>query len=316
MSRTGLVGQRFGHAAEPSVDLHPSDIARLKLGEADIVRLRSSRGEVLLPVQSSDSAAPDQAFVAMHWGEEFVSGRGALAGVNALTSSALCPRSKQPELQHSAVRNERVDLAWRLLAVIWVSADTLEATRTTLRARMATFDFATMVPFGQHREALLLRAASARPVDPALLTQLEDALGMPQGDGSPLRLADPARGQRRTIRLVAMPLGHARIESFVITGDASSQAWVLPMLQQELPAPTSTRQLLASGHRPLNAPRRRQVCNCLDIDESAITRSLSRDTGSAEERLARLHAQLRCGTQCGSCLPELRRLARVTELAA
>ena len=36
-----------------------------------------------------------QAFIAMHWGEEYLSGRGAggdpLAGVNALTTSAYCP---------------------------------------------------------------------------------------------------------------------------------------------------------------------------------------------------------------------------------
>jgi assimilatory nitrate reductase catalytic subunit len=316
MSRTGLLGQLFGHAAEPSVDLHPSDIARLKLADGDIVRLRSRRGEVLLPVRGSDSVAPAQAFVAMHWGEEFVSGRGALAGVNALTGSAFCPLSKQPELKHCAVRIERVDLSWHLLAATWVSADNLEATRTTLRALMADFDFATVVPFGQRREGLLLRAASARPVDAAQLTQLEAALGMPQDDGTLLRFADPARGQRRTIKLVAMPQGHAQIEAFVLTGDASSQAWVLSMLQQELPAQTSTRQLLAPSHQPLNAPRRRQVCNCFDIDEAAITRSLARDAGSAEQRLARLQAELRCGTHCGSCLPELRRLARVTELAA
>ena len=181
---------------------------------------------------------------------------------------------------------------------------------------MAEFDFATVVPFGQHREGLLLRAASARPAEPAVLARLEAALGLSAGDGGLLRFADPARGQRRTMKLVARPPGGAQLEAFVLAGDASAQAWVLSMLQDELPAQGSTRQLLAPGGKVSTAPRRRQVCNCFDVDELAITQSLARAAGSADERLARLQAELRCGTQCGSCLPELRRLVRSSELAA
>jgi len=47
-----------------------------------------------------------------------------------------------------------------------------------------------------------------------------------------------------------------------------------------------------------------QVCNCFDISEQKISACLARTDGS----LAALQAELRCGTQCGSCLPVLRRL--------
>jgi assimilatory nitrate reductase catalytic subunit len=316
MSRTGLIGQLFGHTAEPSVDLHPSEMARLKLAEGDIVRLRSRRGEVLLPAHGTDAVAPAQAFVAMHWGEEFVSGRGALAGVNALTQGTFCPLSKQPELKHSAVRVERADLPWHLLAATWLPDHTVEATRTLLRALMGEFDYASVVPFGQRREGLLLRAASAQPAQAAVLARLEAALGMPQDDSALLRFADPARGQRRTIKLVSLPHGAAQLEAFVLGGDPGSHAWVLSMLQKELPAQASTRQLLTPGGRLLAELRRRQVCNCFDVDEAAIQQSLARDVGSTDDRLVRLQSELRCGTQCGSCLPELRRLVRSWELAA
>ena len=42
------------------------------------------------------------------------------AGVNALTTSAYCPSSKQPELKHAAVKILKAELPWSLLAVAWL----------------------------------------------------------------------------------------------------------------------------------------------------------------------------------------------------
>ena len=53
-----------------------------------------------------------------------------------------------------------------------------------------------------------------------------------------------------------------------------------------------------------------QVCNCLDVTELEIAATLARCSGSIEVRLAQLQATLKCGTQCGSCLPALRRLVQ------
>jgi len=42
---------------------------------------------------------------------------------------------------------------------------------------------------------------------------------------------------------------------------------------------------------------------------AAAIAALAAAPGDAAQRLAATQAQLRCGTQCGSCLPTLRRLA-------
>jgi assimilatory nitrate reductase catalytic subunit len=45
------------------------------------------------------------------------------------------------------------------------------------------------------------------------------------------------------------------------------------------------------------------VCNCLDVSENEIKAAL------AENRdLGVLQQKLKCGTECGSCVPELKRL--------
>ncbi|HYE40446.1 MAG TPA: nitrate reductase, partial [Ramlibacter sp.] len=108
MSRTGTLGRLFGHVPEPVVQMHPQDMERRGLAEGELAHVTSKRGSILLPVQGSTELSPGQAFIAMHWGSEFVSGLSStgerLAGVNAITTSAFCPTSKQPELKHAAVK--------------------------------------------------------------------------------------------------------------------------------------------------------------------------------------------------------------------
>jgi len=47
------------------------------------------------------------------------------------------------------------------------------------------------------------------------------------------------------------------------------------------------------------------VCNCFDVSAVEINSLLA--TGAD---LARLQGTLKCGTECGSCLPELKRMAQ------
>jgi assimilatory nitrate reductase catalytic subunit len=48
------------------------------------------------------------------------------------------------------------------------------------------------------------------------------------------------------------------------------------------------------------------------VSEDAIMSTLSACSGNDAERLAALQGALKCGTNCGSCVPELQRLVRRT----
>ena len=54
----------------------------------------------------------------------------------------------------------------------------------------------------------------------------------------------------------------------------------------------------------------------LDVSEPQIEQTLRQCSGGEEQRLAQLQQTLRCGTNCGSCVPELRKLVRARMLAA
>ena len=317
MTRTGMLGRLFGHVPEPTVQMNPQDMERRGLKDGDLVHVTSKRGSIVLPAQGSGTVHPTQAFIAMHWGPEYLSGRSsvgeALAGVNALTTSAYCPSSKQPELKHAAVKILKAELPWTLLGVAWLPEDTALTTLSGLRSLMPSFEFASCVPFGRDRTGVLLRAAAHEAPEPALLERIEALMGLNTVDT--LRYADRRRQQRRSVRLhrgSGENKDSTTVESFLLAGDTSAESWIKTLLQDQLPAGDYGRRLLMPGSAaPVAlASRSPQVCTCFNVSADAIRAALVQWGGSDDKRLTQLQAQLQCGTNCGSCIPELRRLVR------
>ncbi len=320
MTRTGTLGRLFGHEGEPAVQINPQDLVRRRLADGDLVRVVSTRGALVVPVRASTDVACGQAFMAMHWGPEYLGGSdaqgGRSAGVNALTTSVFCPDSKQPELKHAAVRIERCELPWRIQGMAWLPDDGVLAAQQALRALMAGFPFAACVPFSSgagpaERSGVLFRAAAEAPAASAQLLAIERLLGLATADA--LRYADPRLGQHRTVRLSRQG-EDTRLEGFLLAGDTRAQQWMADLLREGLPAQAYGRLLLQAGAQPpVRVPSRgRAVCACENVAESDIVAHLHGCAGTAEQRLASLQSALRCGTGCGSCLPELKRLAQRT----
>ena len=335
MRRTGTVGYLFSQAPEPELQMHAQDLARRQLQDGDLVHVRSRRGAIVLPVRASDRVATGQLFMAMHWGEEFLSGHAAngerLAGVNALTTPAFCPDSKQPELKHTAVKVQKAELPWSVVAMAWLPETSVLQAQAALQALLCAFDYASCVPFGtpalsdakdatkpqrDARHGLCLRAAAATPLPDAVLQGIEAILGMNDATNA-VRYADSRRGQRRTLRLeqaTAEPSADQFLTGFLLAGDSSASQWIAPLLLDSLPVQAYGRALLVPGAAPPlpTAPRSATVCTCFNVSASAIQGVLSGTSGSASERLAAVQTQTRCGTNCGSCIPQLQRMVRET----
>lgn len=330
MSRTGTLGRLFGHMPEPSVQLNPQDMARRGWAEGALVQVRSRRGSLVLPLTASADLGLGQAFIAMHWGAEVLGGMDedgrASGGINALTTPQHCPVSKQPELKHTAVRIEPIALPWRLLAIAWLPTDDALRVRGSLHqlaSAQPELRFVSCVPFAADaplaagepaRTGVLLRAAGAQGPAPELLNALETLLGL---DGTEtLRYQDARRGQRRAVRLEQVG-GQTLVRALLLAGDTQAEGWIKSLVLQQLPAQNFGRQLLlARAQAPHSVVERgRTVCNCIGVSERAIQAELAQSSGDDDARLAQLQQRLRCGTQCGSCVPELQRLVRATALA-
>ncbi len=319
MSRTGTLGRLFGHVAEPSIEMNAQDMERRQLRDGDLVHVSGKRGSIVVPVQSSATLAPQQTFMAMHWGEEFLSGISSagerLAGVNALTSPALCPTSKQPEFKHAAIKVLKAELPWSLLGIAWLNDDKALLAREQLKDLMAHFVYASCTPFGRERSGLLFRAAGYEAPSDAVLASIESLLGL--GGADVLRYVDKKRGQRRAVQLqqdTGMAKGDTRLNAFLLAGDTSAQSWIKTLLQDELPAQSYGRMLLVPGAKAPVAvqARGKQICTCFNVTEAAITEQLAQCRGNEDQRLVQLQTAVKCGTNCGSCLPEVKRMVKAS----
>jgi assimilatory nitrate reductase catalytic subunit len=289
--------------------MNEQDMVRRGLKAGELVHVTSKRGSIILPVQASKEIGMSQAFIAMHWGGQFLSGRSSVGerhwGVNAITTSSFCPDSKQPELKHAAVKILKAELPHALLAVAWLPASMAHTARAELQKLMGEFDFSVVVPFGQEKTGLLFRAANQYAPAVELLEKVEAILQL----NSPLALR--YRDKKSEQYRVALLTGET-IQGFLLSGDASSGAWMQTLVQEDLSAAAFRRRLLLpSSKAPLDAPSKAtQVCSCLNASAEKITACLQTCQGNADERLTLLQSKLKCGTECGSCVPTLKRMVR------
>jgi assimilatory nitrate reductase catalytic subunit len=299
MSRSGVVPRLFGHEAEPRLDMHPQDMARRGLREGEFVRLGSARGRQVFKLRADAGLRIGQLHAPMHWGSEFVSG----AGIKAVTQPGFCPEARQPELKFAAVNVERVELPWRVSAAVW------GAQGRSLRELLNEFDYAHCVPVAglEGEEGWSFEAAATEAPAAELLARMSRLLGL-DGVVGLLRYADARRGRSRLLALAGEG-DAATLRALLLVGEAGVAAWLLPLWRERAPVKPYARQLLAPEPvAPVRASSP-QVCNCFDVSEARIRACLAKSSGTPAERLVAVQAELRCGTQCGSCLPTLRRLS-------
>jgi len=309
MSRTGTVAQLFQNAGEPRLQLSAGDFARRGFSVGDLVSVESKRGGIVVPVEACNELKPGHAFLPMHWGSASLGGEGA-CGINALTTGARCPISQQPELKHAAIRVTKADLPWRLAVFGYARDGDALALRAALRSIMPSFPFASVTLIGRERPGVLFRAAAAKPVEATVLVGVDAAFGL--DDAAAARYDDATRGIGRRVRVA-----EGRLAAVRLSGDTTAESWLRDWLlaEHEVAALRSV-LLMPTARPPLGfAARGRVVCTCFDIGEALLRSSLAAAGGTAEVALSGVQGSLKCGTQCGSCLPELKRLAAETRAA-
>lgn len=294
MSRTGTIAQLYNHVEEPLLSMNQDDMQRRQLKDGDIVKLSNKRGELNIRIQESDEVKPAETFLPMHWGRQFMSGLGA----NALMPSAFDPTSKQPELKHTAIKVEKLDLPWQM--TVMRTCEDLGLI-SDIRALLPHFDYATCGLYGRGSGMVVLRASHTEPPSPDIITQLDKLLGMVEG--APMLNYDDATRNINKCILVE----EGQVTGVRLIGETLAADWLKQVMQQG----EFTDELRKWALAPLSAPptgqksRGKIVCNCFDVSENEII-----ETCEDGADLQTLQAKLKCGTECGSCVPELRRLVQ------
>ena len=311
MSRTGNVAQLFNHAEEPVIQMSSDDMMRRNLKNGDIVKVQNKRGSLVLPVQMSDEVQPAQTFIAMHWGSQFMHG----LGVNALMPPSFDKTSKQPELKHTAIKLEKLELPWRMTVMRNCQDLTLlEKVRTLLK----DFSYASCGLFGRESATnqagmLILRAAHETAPEASLIEKIDAILNMTV-DSPCLNYNDAKRGISKRILVESNPVsGKPEVTGVRLMGETLAADWLKDVMTTgAFSDETHYKEFSRWALAPLSAPptgqrvRGKIVCNCLDISQNEIVENI--ELGAD---LITLQSKLKCGTECGSCVPELKRLVHL-----
>jgi assimilatory nitrate reductase catalytic subunit len=293
MTRTAESERLNRHRAEPYVEIHPDDAHAAGIAQDDIVELRNTHGSALLRARVDAGQQRGSLFVPMHWSDQFA----ARACIDALVTAHVDPFSGQPELKHARVALRRVDVRWHGLLL---SCERLSLPRD---------DYWACVPVAGGWVYWLAGRGEIQAIEQTLRACLpgEESLQFVDADQSDRR---HAWIEGECLRAVLMLSMRSHDES-----DQKSELpeawWLASRLGQNLNA--NDRRVLLTGHPPgEQADQGAMICTCFQVSENAIRGAITAGARNAEQ----LGEKLRCGTNCGSCVPELNRLIRAAESEA
>jgi len=184
--------------------------------------------------------------------------------------------------------------------------------QAAMRPYMKRFAYASCTLFGRDRVGVLFRAADDYPAEPALVKEIEARFGM--AGAQVLRYDDTRRGNARHIRIV-----DGRLEAMSLAGDIAAERWLREYLEGGQPVAALGRLLLSPSPKAPQGfrARGRIVCNCFNVAEAEIAEALAlQRVASSDEALCSLQDKLKCGTNCGSCVPELKKMVRAVPVVA
>jgi assimilatory nitrate reductase catalytic subunit len=284
MTRTGLSPRLGQHIPEPFLEIHPDDAAEAGIDDGSYVEVTTEFGRCILKAQVSDRQQRGMLFAPIHWNEETASS----ARVGALVAAFTDPFSGQPEVKATPAAIEPKIFAQRGFVL---SRRPLAMPDGVLWSRVAVT--------GGYGYLL------AHNLAPAIW---RDWLGEHAPRDDVAAYDDQAFG---TFRAAAFANG--RIELCLFSGAfAEGVEWdaVKALFAKDEVSADERRMLLSGRSGDGLASAGPIVCACFGVGRNTIEEAIKAGAGSAAD----IGATLKAGTNCGSCIPELKRMLAQTAL--
>ncbi|MDB5969768.1 MAG: h16 [Hydrocarboniphaga sp.] len=290
MTRTGLSATLASHIAEPYVDLHAQDALLSGVSDGTLARVSTRWGSLVARVKISGEMPRGTLFVPIHWNAQYASD----ARVGGLVNPVVDPVSGEPEFKHTPAKVEAFTVAWHGFVL---SRDALP---------METHSWWTRVTGAQFNRYEL----AGRDTDADWPNLARAALGA-NSNADWLEYEDRSAGLYRAALLV-----DERIEACIFVSqrsDLPSRAWLSGLFAKDVLSEPDRIGLLVG--EPLEAAEDQgpTVCSCWGVGRNRIIDGIRKHGLTT---VAALGEKLQCGTNCGSCVPELKVLLAQSRVAA
>jgi assimilatory nitrate reductase catalytic subunit len=284
MTRSGMSARLGAHLPEPFVEIHPDDANKYGVVDDSFARVTTDYGQCILKVVVSERQQRGMLFAPIHWSNANASS----ARVGGLVAPFTDPYSGQPESKSTPASITGCEYVYRGFLL---SRQEIALPQSLWWARAAiTGGYAYLF------------------ADNADLKRWSDWLSASAPDDC-AEYRDFGGGVYR-----AASFAGDRIETCLFVGpahDAGDWDVVKSLFAADSLSDDQRRMLLSGRSTEGMASTGPVVCACFGVGRATICDAIASGARSAAE----IGAKLKAGTNCGSCIPELKRLIAQTETA-
>ena len=282
MTRTGRASELLTHIEQPTVAIHPQTAKDFGLENGDLAEITTQQSSIKVITQIDAGMQLKQLFVPIHWNDQFASS----ARVDALVATIIDPVSGQPEFKYSRANLKKVKTpCWATVVsrnkincsdfINWVVSPLPESLGFIYQVALDS-DF--------NWQTYIAAASSDLSAAPQAYAQFSDRANLDQ-------------------RLICYTDDRMELAIFSHRDKQAlpPKTWMQTLLNNSV---IDTYWSLLSGPSNSQQPDSRLICSCFKVSEQRIVEAIEAGANSAEA----LGEQLNCGTNCGSCIPELNSL--------
>jgi len=275
MTRTGLVPRLMQHCDEPFVALHPADAAQYGVTVGVLARVQSAQGWISARVRIDAGMRRGEVFVPMHWNRQF----SQQSHVDMLIAGQACSFSGQPALKQTPVRIRPLAVTWQ--GWFWQREI----------APLAGLRYWSRAPYPAVQRYAVAGAGSPQ----AWLAEQIDLSGCD---------VQVATGSGADYRLLAWRDGALQLAFYAGSALPSLDSAFVAAAFADAPQDAAGRHSVLAGQAMQRRAAGRIICSCMSVGEQTILQAMAQGCRTTQA----LGEKLKCGTQCGSCIPELKQL--------
>lgn len=277
MTRTGRVAKLMTHSDEPYIDVSPQDAKRFNLTSNQLAVLTNLDAKFIGRVNITADQRIGEIFVPIHWTDNFSASAVASALVNPITDKL----SGQPEFKHSPVNIKALEINW---AGYLVSSTPIKCTQ----------QYWSKIQLAKGHKYVLADnsvLASDESLISDLFPHIDDWLVLKDDRKNTLRIAGFIDNKLECFFTASTNM-NAKLSSHYIEQQLGEENTL-----------TARFKLMSTLSSDGNSDVGAMICSCFQVGEKTIKEAISSGKCASVESLGKL---LKCGTNCGSCIPELK----------
>jgi len=294
MTRTGKTSTLMNHIDQPYVELSTIDAENLRIKEKQIVKLDSELDSVLLRVKINDAQKQGQVFVPIHWTKQFASA----AVVSSLLSQVVDPLSGQPESKYGRINILPVANLTYGFAVVAQDIDVkgFEYWCDITINKGKYYEFALTAV--QYKKVSVKELVKKRFNDSLINHKIGEWIEYKNPINQSVRIAYVVEGKLQAAFY------------FSPKPELPDTKWLVDIIESQ-PILTALERIALLAGKPANViDKGNIICSCFNVGDKQIKEAIIAGCRSVSS----LGETLKCGTSCGSCIPELGALVAAFEV--